>query len=199
MKINISICEFAVIIFLSSALFSCSNVRISTVPDSNIINAPTKRCNSLIIRGTPTNDNIGYGYNYVDMLVANLRIYRMFKEIYYPAWPDEKSDIELDLTIESERDNHPGENFAKGALIGASIMLLEPFIDEELDFKLTAYGNITNNVGVTGKINASCKTYLLMKTADGLGNRKSTELLAINSCMESLGKQIMLQLENFCP
>ena len=148
----------------------------------------------------PTPDNISVGGDYVEGFVNNLRKNRMFKEIYYPAWPDEKSDIQLDIKIEGERNDNPGENLARGALIGASLMLLEPFIDGEYDFMLKAYGYTKSNNGVEGEIKAQCETKLLMKTADEMGNnKKMNELLAVNNCMEALSKQLMLQLERLCP
>jgi hypothetical protein len=200
MKANMQVLKLVLLPLLLPVLFSCSNVRISTIPDPNKIESPKKRCGSLIIRAMPTPDNISVGGDYVEGFVNNLRKYRMFKEIYYPAWPDEKSDMQLDIKIEGERNDNPGENLARGALIGASLMLLEPFIDGEYDFMLKAYGYTKSNNGVEGEIKAQCETKLLMKTADEMGNnKKMNELLAVNNCMEALSKQLMLQLERLCP
>ena len=172
-------------------LVGCTGSEIKIKPENFLLDQRFNESYSSIgLLDASTGKNLPSVGNLTEAFSHEIRASRVAKDVYYPARPDDKTDVTFESNFNSELDTHSGSAFAKSFLTGFTFFILEPIFWYDFDYKFSGTVDVLKDGKVIKQSSAVTDVTLSVKWLS-LGDVSKLESEAISQGKKSLFNQLL--------
>jgi len=179
------------IAFLTLILVGCTGSEIKIRPENSLLDQRVNESYSAVgLLDVSTGKNLPSIGNLTEAFSHEIRASRVAKDVYYPARPDDKTEVTFESKFNSEVDTHSGSTFAKSFLTGFTFFILEPIFWYDFDYKLSGTVDVLKDGIVIKQSTAVTDATISVKWLS-LGDVTKLESDAISQAKKSLFHQLL--------
>ncbi len=176
----------------------CTGTNLSVHPDPAYLPMNvTKRCGAVAVKETPADHVYPPAGNLVPGFAIALKKSGLAEKVFYPARPDDQVDLTLDAKFDVLFDANAGANLTKSFFVGLTLFLLEPALWYDFDYNLTGKVEVLRGNAQPQTLQAASDAEISMKLLS-LGETQKLEGEALPKTKESLYRQLLLKLNDYC-
>ena len=182
------------VLSLSIILTGCTGVRSSVRPDPSTLQAKySQKFVGIGLKDVPGDRLYPPAGRITDSFARDLEVSGIAKNVYYPARPDDPTELVLESKFDIAMDPHMGSLMAKSFLIGLTLFILEPVFWYDFDYAMTANVDLIKNGQRYKSITAKTDATIGMKWLS-LSEAQTLEGDALKNSKQSLSRQIIKKL-----
>ena len=182
------------VLSLSIVLTGCTGVRSSVRPDSSTLQAKyNQKFVGIGLKDVPGDRLYPPAGRITDSFARDLEVCGIAKNVYYPARPDDPTELVLESKFDIAMDPHMGPSMAKAFCTGLTLFILEPLFWYNFDYNLTANVDLIKNGQRYKSITARTDADMGMKWLS-LSKAVTLEADTLKNAKESLSRQIIQKL-----
>ena len=179
------------IALITFILVGCTGAEIKIKPENSLLDQRIIDSYSAVgLLDTTTGKNLPSVGNLTEAFSHEIRSSRIAKDVYYPARPDDKTEVTFESNFNSELDTHSGSAFAKSFLTGFTFFIVEPFFWYDFDYRLSGTVDVLKDGKVIKQSTALTDATVSVKWLS-LGDVSKLESEAISKAKKSLFYQLL--------
>ena len=186
MKLNLLIISIT-----SLLIIGCTGTEIKIRPENSLLSQSiVEPYASIGVKDVSSRPTLPQAGNMTEAFSAEVRKTRFAKEVYYPARPDDKTDIVLETQFNVALDSHSGAASAKAFFTGLTFFILEPLFWYDFDYTFSGTVDVVKNGKVIKQLTAATDATLSVKWLS-LGKVASLEGETLDKAKKSLFQQLL--------